>query len=116
MGLCYNKGYMLSGTEYKVECWCGGPNIRQPQTYSDDSLNLCTFACPGDATEACGGDGGYMSMYADTTRFDIAAFLASVKNGTSTTSSSIVQSSTSSRTSKTRFTPEIDCRGLMMEL
>jgi len=38
----------------------------------------CTFSCSGDTTESCGGDGGYGSMYADVSKFNINAFYAQV--------------------------------------
>ncbi|KAH6692719.1 hypothetical protein F5X68DRAFT_250938 [Plectosphaerella plurivora] len=59
--------------------------------------------CMGDDTQACGGDGGYMSLFADAERFDIPAFIASIKAGQSPTSSSAVpvQSSTSSAAAPT---------------
>ncbi|CRK15143.1 hypothetical protein BN1708_011363 [Verticillium longisporum] len=82
--LCRDRGFIFSGMQYRRECWCGGPpqNIRYPQTYTDPDENRCTFGCMGDETQACGGDGGHMSLYADVTAFDIAAFLESIGQGT----------------------------------
>ncbi|KAH8899451.1 WSC-domain-containing protein [Thozetella sp. PMI_491] len=81
--LCMNAGYALAGVEYQKECWCGN-TIKMPNTYTNDSLNLCTFACTGDPAESCGGDGTYVSMYADVTRFDIPGFLANRNSSSST--------------------------------
>ncbi|KXH67150.1 WSC domain-containing protein, partial [Colletotrichum salicis] len=95
--LCLAKGYILSGVQYHQECWCGG-SIKTPSTYRSESLNLCTFDCTGDDTQACGGDGGHMSLYADITSFDIAGFYASL-NAPSSSSSSSVPVATSSSSS-----------------
>ncbi|KAK1487356.1 WSC domain-containing protein [Colletotrichum tamarilloi] len=95
--LCLAKGYILSGVQYHQECWCGG-SIKTPSTYRSESLNLCTFDCTGDDTQACGGDGGHMSLYADITSFDIAGFYASL-NAPSSSSSSSVPAATSSSSS-----------------
>jgi iron transport multicopper oxidase len=93
-GLCYAQGYALAGTEYHQECWCGN-SVAHPASYNNDSLNLCTFSCNGDTTEACGGDGGYISIYADTTRFNISAFLASLSGQQTTTISALPTTTTS---------------------
>ncbi|KAK3335420.1 WSC domain-containing protein [Cercophora scortea] len=95
--LCFKAGYTFAGTEYHQECWCGN-KINYPSTYTNDSLNYCTFSCTGDNTQSCGGDGGYMSLYADTTKFDIKAFLSSISGASSSTTSS---TSTGSKTSST---------------
>ncbi|KAF9873872.1 hypothetical protein CkaCkLH20_08606 [Colletotrichum karsti] len=89
-GICNDRGYILSGVQYHQECWCGG-SIKNPSTYEDESLNLCTFDCTGDDTQACGGDNGHMSLYADISAFDIAGFYQSLKNPSS---SSALPSST----------------------
>ncbi|KAF6822223.1 WSC domain-containing protein-like protein 3 [Colletotrichum plurivorum] len=96
-GLCLDRGYILSGVQYHQECWCGG-NIRNPSTYRDESLNLCTFDCTGDDTQACGGDYGHMSLYADATQFDIPAFYRSL-NAPSSSSSVAVSTASSTRVS-----------------
>ncbi|KAL0938531.1 WSC domain-containing protein-like protein 3 [Colletotrichum truncatum] len=93
-GLCLARGYILSGVQYHQECWCGG-FIKNPSTYRDEYLNLCTFDCTGDDTQACGGDGGHMSLYADITAFNIAGFYESLKNPSSSSSRPASTSSTS---------------------
>lgn len=75
---CFAAGYVFAGTEYAQECWCGNA-ISNPSSYRPDGpLNLCDTPCTGDPGENCGGQGGYMSLYADATRFDIPRFLSSV--------------------------------------
>ncbi|KAK2008051.1 WSC domain-containing protein [Colletotrichum eremochloae] len=91
--LCLARGSILSGVQYHQECWCGG-NIKNPSTYTDESLNLCTFDCTGDDTQACGGDNGHMSLYADITSFDIQGFYRSLNAPSS--SSSVRVATTSS--------------------
>ncbi|TPX13636.1 uncharacterized protein E0L32_005839 [Thyridium curvatum] len=95
--LCMDRGFAIAGLQYHRECWCGN-SFKYPQSLSNENENLCTFDCTGDDTEACGGDGGYMSAYADVTKFDIPGFLAGVNNGTTSSSSSVAPSSTSSST------------------
>ncbi|KAK1982637.1 WSC domain-containing protein [Colletotrichum cereale] len=92
--LCLARGSVLSGVQYHQECWCGA-NVKNPSTYTQESLNLCTFDCTGDDTQACGGDNGHMSLYADITSFDIQGFYGSL-NAPSSSSSSSVRASTSS--------------------
>ncbi|KAB5549639.1 hypothetical protein GE09DRAFT_180398 [Coniochaeta sp. 2T2.1] len=93
--LCAAAGYPLAGTQYQKECWCGN-TIKHPSTYTDDSRNLCTFAWPRDGTESCGGNNGYMSLYADVTKFDITAFYPSLHSTSSTlTTAATGQSPTS---------------------
>ncbi|KAK3681643.1 hypothetical protein B0T22DRAFT_387291, partial [Podospora appendiculata] len=93
-GLCLDRGYILSGVQYHKECWCGTA-VKNPSTYKAESLNLCTYDCTGDSTQACGGDGGHMSLYADVTKFDIESFLASANvSRPTTTSSSVTTAST----------------------
>ncbi|KAL2757269.1 hypothetical protein ACRALDRAFT_1079561 [Sodiomyces alcalophilus JCM 7366] len=80
--LCMDRGFVIAGVQYRRECWCGGPPnyIRHPGSYSHPSENRCTFGCMGDDTQACGGNGGFMSVYADITAFDIEGFLDDINN------------------------------------
>ncbi|KAJ0164323.1 WSC domain-containing protein [Colletotrichum tanaceti] len=94
--LCLARGSILSGVQYHQECWCGA-SIKNPSTYTDESLNLCTFDCTGDDTQACGGDYGHMSLYADINSFDIQGFYRSL-NAPSSSSSSSVPAATSTST------------------
>jgi iron transport multicopper oxidase len=58
---------------------------------TDPSLNKCTFSCPGDTTQACGGDGTFLSVYYDRLRYvpggDSIPGLSSPSSGNSTSSS-----------------------------
>ncbi|KZF19452.1 WSC-domain-containing protein [Xylona heveae TC161] len=65
---CLSQGYIFAGTEYQDECWCGN-NPPPSSLFHDESEALCTFACAGDASEACGGVGGYISIYYDSTKY-----------------------------------------------
>lgn len=51
--------------EFQQECWCGN-TVPSGQFFRDPSLDKCTFACNGDSTQACGGDGTFISVYYDT--------------------------------------------------
>ncbi|OBT70822.1 hypothetical protein VF21_10119 [Pseudogymnoascus sp. 05NY08] len=97
--LCMSNGYALAGTEYRIECWCGNA-IAYPQSYTPDSAGYCGFTCPGDSTEACGGFTGYICIYADTTKFNIPAFLA-MESGSSSVASSTAAPTSSSASSST---------------
>lgn len=65
---CFNAGYKFAGTEYHTECWCGNTAPTALRYYAD-SLKKCAFSCPGDVTQACGGDGTYISIYYDRTKY-----------------------------------------------
>ncbi|KAK3678887.1 hypothetical protein LTR78_001340 [Recurvomyces mirabilis] len=67
---CQKAGYTFSGTEYRQECYCGD-NLPSSQWYHPESDTKCTFACIGDDTQACGGDGGYISVYYDSSKYSI---------------------------------------------
>lgn len=67
---CEAKSYVFSGTEYSQECWCGN-GLPSSQWYYPESYGRCTFACPGDSDQACGGNGGYMSIYYDSSKYTV---------------------------------------------
>lgn len=77
---CLAGGYVFAGTEYQIQCYCG--NTPPPATYLDTTGSHCTFACSGDATEDCGGVGGYISIYYDATKYTPGA--ASTTGSTTT--------------------------------
>jgi hypothetical protein len=58
----------IAGTEYTTECWVGF-SIPPASLQVDDSK--CTsYTCPGDSTQNCGGAGGYMAAYYDSTKYN----------------------------------------------
>ena len=69
-GLCQTEAqagnYIFAGTEYQTECWIG--DTPPPSLYQADE-SYCTFSCAGDATQVCGGFGGYLSVYYDSSRY-----------------------------------------------
>ncbi|KUJ19894.1 WSC-domain-containing protein [Mollisia scopiformis] len=69
-GLCQTEalaaGMIFAGTEYMQECWVG--NII-PSASLQVEDNLCGYACAGDPTQVCGGLGGLISIYYDSTRY-----------------------------------------------
>ncbi|KAK1757402.1 WSC domain-containing protein [Echria macrotheca] len=85
MDICAMGGYVFAGTEYRQECWCGNSIGNGAAAFRDEKLGLCGLACTGDGGEQCGGEGGYLSLYADQGRFDIVGFLDSVKGSTGST-------------------------------
>ncbi|KAG4437998.1 hypothetical protein IFR05_006499 [Cadophora sp. M221] len=98
-GWCQNQcsagGYRFAGTEYHTECWCGNT----PPTYlryTDESLKKCAWSCPGDVTQPCGGDGTFISVFYDRTRYTPGP--DSIP-GAAPVSSSISSSSRTSQTS-----------------
>jgi iron transport multicopper oxidase len=88
---CFNAGYKFAGTEYHTECWCGN-TAPTALKYTDDSLKKCAFSCPGDITQACGGDGTYISIYYDRTKY--VPGLDSIPGASSVSSSSSAPTST----------------------
>lgn len=67
---CYAQGYRFAGTQYSQECWCGQAIPIQ----KGDNAN-CNYGCTGSAGQACGGNGilkdsTWISLFADSTRFD----------------------------------------------
>ena len=61
---CDAKGYIFAATQYEGECWCG---MKPALTIVPDTV--CGYLCKGDYTEYCGGDGAYMSVFADEKRY-----------------------------------------------
>lgn len=70
-GLCQNQSYtsgaVFAGTEYMQECWVGSVIPDKSQLAASDSL--CAYPCDGDAMQVCGGNGGYISIYYDSSRY-----------------------------------------------
>ncbi|AEO70370.1 glyoxal oxidase-like protein [Thermothielavioides terrestris NRRL 8126] len=48
---CAAAGYIISGTEYGVQCFCGNAIYNGGAKTADSD---CNMACPGDATQTCG--------------------------------------------------------------
>lgn len=69
-GYCQNQalafGAIFAGTEYMTECWVGS-QIPNKSYKVDDSL--CAYLCAGDSSQTCGGNGGYQSIYYDSSRY-----------------------------------------------
>jgi iron transport multicopper oxidase len=60
--------------------------------YTPESAKMCTFSCIGDTTQACGGQGTYISIYYDRTKYtpDAGAIpLSSTATGPVTTPTGI---------------------------
>ena len=72
-GLCQNlahgAGAVFAGTEYHTQCWYGNA-IPSSAFYYPDTNNHCTWTCPADSTQPCGGDGGYISIFYDSTKYN----------------------------------------------
>ena len=62
--LCQAEAQALNtvffGTEYQSQCFLG--NSPPPSLYKANEAH-CTYPCAGDATQVCGGVGGYLSVY-----------------------------------------------------
>ncbi|TVY32992.1 WSC domain-containing protein [Lachnellula subtilissima] len=65
---CFKAGYIFAGTEYHTQCWCGN-TAPSYSKYTNDTVKKCEMSCPGDITQACGGDGTYVSIYYDQTKY-----------------------------------------------
>jgi hypothetical protein len=70
-GLCQSQAQAYSsvfaGTEYMQECWVG--SSIPPANLLVSDTNCAGYACSGDSTQACGGPGGFISIYYDSTRY-----------------------------------------------
>jgi hypothetical protein len=72
-GLCQTTASaanaVFAGTEYHTQCWWGNaiPNITY---YYPESADHCSWACPADGSQPCGGDGGYISVFYDSTKYN----------------------------------------------
>ncbi|KAL8990552.1 MAG: hypothetical protein Q9169_008093, partial [Polycauliona sp. 2 TL-2023] len=94
---CLGLGYRFAGTEYHRQCWCG--NLPPTSTrFTPESAKKCTFGCSADVTQACGGDGTFISIYYDSSKYNPDC-MAVPCDGSS--SSTIPQSSTSRSSSST---------------
>ncbi|KAK0110038.1 hypothetical protein ONS95_002698 [Cadophora gregata] len=50
--------------------WIAKANSGQIRSVgTDESLKKCAWSCPGDVTQPCGGDGTYVSIFYDRTRY-----------------------------------------------
>ncbi|MCJ1242521.1 hypothetical protein MMC14_010529, partial [Varicellaria rhodocarpa] len=73
----YAKGFIFSGTEFQTDretrnanekrCYCG--NNPPSDQYLDIDNVHCTFSWAGDPDDRCGGQGGYLSVYYDPTKY-----------------------------------------------
>ncbi|CAO1604760.1 hypothetical protein XANCAGTX0491_008300 [Xanthoria calcicola] len=92
---CQGLGYRFAGTEYRRQCWCGNlpPNGTK---YTPESAKKCTFGCSADTTQACGGDGTYISIYYDSSKYtpDCKAVPCGSSSSSTTLQSSTSRSST----------------------
>ncbi|KAF2402400.1 WSC-domain-containing protein [Trichodelitschia bisporula] len=66
---CAAAGWILAGTQYQSECWCGNA-IPTRQDFERD----CNYPCSGNSSQICGGNGYFndharLSIFADTTRY-----------------------------------------------
>lgn len=57
--VCYNKGFIFAGLQYRVECFCGN---ERPSPKASADEGDCRESCSGDSSQICGG-GWRMSVY-----------------------------------------------------
>ncbi|TVY75584.1 WSC domain-containing protein [Lachnellula suecica] len=106
---CFKLGYIFAGTEYHTECWCGN-SAPSSLKYSNETLKKCEMSCPGAPSQACGGDGTYVSIYYDRTKYtpgtDSIPGIPNQSPGSSNTpSSSVFSSSTISSSAGVTTSP-----------
>ncbi|GAB7357018.1 hypothetical protein MBLNU459_g7845t2 [Dothideomycetes sp. NU459] len=65
-----SAGYVFTATEYHQECWAGD-TLPSALYFHPESDDRCTWTCPGDVNQTCGGDGGYMSVFYDSTKYTV---------------------------------------------
>ncbi|KAG0129679.1 hypothetical protein HOY82DRAFT_586064 [Tuber indicum] len=64
------QNFIFAGTQYHRECWCGNKIPTQKVGEED-----CNFDCSGNGTQLCGGNGyfgggSYISLFADSDRYN----------------------------------------------
>ncbi|KAF3769510.1 WSC-domain-containing protein, partial [Cryphonectria parasitica EP155] len=71
IGFCQDEAYAekvaFAGVEYTDECYWGD-SIPSSSLLATDA-NCEGYTCAGDASEYCGGDGGYISIWYDVTAY-----------------------------------------------
>lgn len=67
--ICKSKASCLViGTSANhVRCWCG--NTPPSTAYLDSPAVHCSYTCAGDSQDICGGNGGFISVFYDSTRY-----------------------------------------------
>ncbi|RVD90414.1 uncharacterized protein DFL_001379 [Arthrobotrys flagrans] len=105
VGLCaqtgLNNSHIFAGTQYRRECWQG--NTPPPSIYFyPEGAAKCTWGCTGDLTQPCGGNGMFMNIFYDSTRYTPEN--ASISTTTSSTTSSTTTSSRTTTSSTTTIT------------
>lgn len=91
-----------------VECWCG--NTPPPATLFHTELEKkCTFSCPGDTKQACGGNGGYISVFYNVLRYTPpnSTTVTGVSATSTTSSTSSTSTLTTTATSRSTTTTSI---------
>ena len=103
---CQSMGYAFAGTEYRIQCWCGNlpPNGAK---YFPESAKKCTYGCANDTIQACGGDGGYISIYYDSSKYspDCKAVPCDTTSSSTTSQTSTTSRSSSSTSTSLSATP-----------
>ncbi|KAI0018314.1 putative glyoxal oxidase [Xylariomycetidae sp. FL0641] len=92
---CQQAGFVLAGTEYGGECYCGNTL----QNNSTTALSGCSFRCNGNSSEVCGGS-NRLNVYDFNMQYQPSS--SSTQPGSSSTGSSsttAVASTTASTTS-----------------
>ncbi|KAH8649429.1 hypothetical protein BGZ60DRAFT_499074 [Tricladium varicosporioides] len=70
-GLCQQQALTaklpFAGTEFQTQCFIG---FFIPTTSRQVDESKCTtYTCPGDTSQFCGGNGGFISLYYDSTKY-----------------------------------------------
>lgn len=74
LSACETAGYVLAGTEYADECWCGD-SIASGATVAPEGISGCDMLCSGNFSEFCGG----------SDRLDVYTYQATTTLPTTTT-------------------------------
>lgn len=70
------EGYTFFGTQYGIECWCGGTDTDHVQHGESET---CNMECSGDPSQICGGEWS-MNVY----KYGAATAVPSANEGMST--------------------------------
>lgn len=96
---CAASGYVLAGTQFSKECWCGGALNTTGGAGQNAAASDCNMPCAGDASQNCGGN-YHMNLYA---LLDSSASSSSSAAPTSTSAYSTPSATGKSYAVKDRF-------------
>ena len=66
LSTCRSKGYIYSGLQWQIECYCGNEPTKPFEWAWPDK---CSYRCAGNSNQICGGSTA-MSLYSNSMKID----------------------------------------------